>query len=145
MEWKLQSVEPVESMYRFYSNEWKRNTFDCQPGNGSVALQVNWQDRCSHWNSAFWDISVIPTSNGSGVDWSLSIPSALNVCPEPALMIVGKLTRAIVILMELHGEAYPFTPREESKSKTPSWQMLTESGYYPTHLDSAILSPLTKF
>lgn len=40
---------------------------------------------------------------------------SVRVGPEPALMIVGKLTWAIVILMELHGKAYRFTAGEERR------------------------------
>lgn len=52
-------------------------------------------------------------------------------------MIVGKLTWAIVILMELHGEAYQFTAGEERKSETLGGQMLRQKEVnYPTQFDS---------
>lgn len=57
------------------------------------------------------------------------------VYPEPALMIVGKLTWAIVILMELHGKAYRFTAGEERKPQTLGGQKLREKEVnYPTQL-----------
>lgn len=76
--------------------------------------------------SAFWE--VIPSRSGSGVVRSISHPGVLCVCvcPGAALMIVGNLTCAIVILMELHGEDYHFTAGEKRRQKTLGGQMLRE-------------------
>lgn len=56
-------------------------------------------------------------------------------CPEAALMIVGNLTYAIVILMDVHGEAYQFTAFGKGRQKTVGGQMLGEKALnHPTQL-----------
>lgn len=71
---------------------------------------------------AFRDTQVIPTSS-SGVVWSISSPDVLRVCvcPQPALMIVGKLTWAIVICTEQHVGAYHFTAGGRQAARDTGW------------------------
>lgn len=68
------------------------------------------------------------TLGWSGPSPSLELCVRVCACPEAALMIVGNLTYAIVILMDVHGEAYQSTAGE----KTLGGQMLREKALnYP--------------
>ena len=86
----------------------------------SVSLQVKWHYKRSHCNHLYSGIpKKSPLVMAQG--WSSPSPILLRsvcLCPEPELMIVGNLTWAIVILMELHGEAYCFAAvKRESEER----------------------------
>lgn len=94
---------------------WKK-PLDFRPGNGSVELYCRSNDSTDA-PSGTQCILGYPSNPHQQRLWGgpihLRPQCAQCVCPEPALMIGGKLTWAIVILMELHGEAYHFTAGEQ--------------------------------
>lgn len=86
-------------VFKFYSNAWKRSTFDWATGQWSC--RSNDSTDASNGNHCILGYLINPQKQWLwGGLVRLRPWYTMCVCPEPALMIVGKLTWAIVNLKE---------------------------------------------